>query len=272
MKILIIGGGSMGQAFTRGILSSESEHFCLVIERENINQSACKNLGAKVYSTITELGENQSVDDFDACIVAVKPNDVESIGSDVVPHLPNSCLIISIAAGITIESLQAYFKGFPVVRAMPNIAASQLLSATAMCVADGMQEKDLFIANAILEMLGTVVQVQENQMDLVTAISGSGPAYFFLLAELLIQAAKDRGMSLETAHQLVNQTFMGAAIMAKEDGSISALREKVTSPGGTTQAALSVFEKDNLADLIGQAIDAAVSRSIELSGKEAGKA
>ncbi|HQZ14865.1 MAG TPA: pyrroline-5-carboxylate reductase [Acidimicrobiia bacterium] len=267
MKILIVGGGSMGQAFSRGILSSENEHICFVIERELVNQSACRNLGAVVYSTVTELEENESVEDFDACIVAVKPNDIEGMSSELNSHLPDTSLIISIAAGVTIASLQSYFKGFPVVRAMPNIAASQLLSATAMCVADGMRENDLYTANTILELLGTVVQVQENQMDLVTALSGSGPAYFFLLAELLIEAAKDRGMSAETAHQLVNQTFMGAATMAMEDGSIACLREKVTSPGGTTQAALNVFEENNLDDLIHKALDAAVARSVELRGK-----
>jgi pyrroline-5-carboxylate reductase len=267
MKILIVGGGSMGQAFTRGIISSENEHSCFVIERETVNQNICSESGAQVFGSISDLVNEVSVDDFDACVIAVKPNDVATVGEEFVGNIPDHSLVISIAAGVTIGSLQSYFVGFPVVRAMPNLAASQLLSATAMCVADGLQEKDLFIANSILEMLGTVVLVQEDQMDLVTAISGSGPAYFFFLAELLIQSAQERGMNAETAHQLVNQTFIGAATMSNENGSITALREKVTSPGGTTQAAITVFEENNLAELIGKALDTAVSRSIELSGK-----
>ncbi len=266
MNILIVGGGSMGQAFTRGILKPENGHTCFVVEHDPINKSVCKDAGGQVFQKLEELHHNHLLDDLEACILAVKPNDIENISSDVVTYISKDCLVISIAAGVTINTLQSYFKGFPVVRAMPNLAASQLLSATAMCTSDGLIESDLLKANTILEMFGTVVQVKEDQMDLVTAISGSGPAYFFLLAELLIDAAEKRGLDPQIAHQLVSQTFVGAATVAKIEGSICELREKVTSPGGTTQAALAVFEENKLEEIISKAVDSAISRSAELRG------
>lgn len=271
MNVLIVGGGAMGQAFVKGLSSPGNNYECAVVEKQSLNSTKVKGFGVKVFGSVDEVGLDPQWSQPGVCVIAVKPIDVASVGTELKKWLPNECVIISIAAGMSIASLHETFNKYPVVRAMPNIAASKLMSATAICSADEVTETQLQNAREVLDTLGSVVRVSEEKMNLVTAISGSGPAYFFLLAELMIEAAKQNGMSVEIAHKLVSQTFRGAAAMVEESGSFSSLRKLVTSPGGTTQAAIETMDSKGFGSLVSTAIAAAMSRSYELDAGDAGK-
>lgn len=252
----------MGQAFIRGLTVAADGHHLSIIEHNVQNARECELLDVPVYPSLGEFSTSKT-SDVDVCIVAVKPHDLESISQQVNEYLDRSTVIVSIAAGVSLATLQTVFEGFAVVRAMPNIAASQLLSATAMCSV-GVSEQDEVRARDVLESVGTVVRVDESEMNLVTALSGSGPAYFFLLAEYMANAAEQQGLEVETAYKLILQTFVGAAALADGNGSFALLREAVTSPGGTTQAAIEEFEKRGLEQVICEGIDAARVRAAQI--------
>lgn len=268
MKILIVGGGSMGQAFARGLTQSENMYDCAVVEHEPGNAQKLEVSGVKVLSSIEIASKDPQWSDPQVCVIAVKPIDVPTVGKSLGEFLPKDCVVVSIAAGVKIATLQEVIGDFPIVRAMPNIAASELKSATAYCSADQVSETNLQDARKVLQTLGVVVRVSENEMNLVTAISGSGPAYFFYLSEVLIEAAKQSGMSVEIAHQLVAQAFRGAASMTDENGSFSTLREMVTSPGGTTQKAIESMQESGFEKMVKAAVDAAMARGAELDSAE----
>lgn len=271
MKILVVGGGAMGQAFARGISTSDNGHVCAVVENDIINAQKCTSFGVTVFESIVDVVKDPLWADPDVCVVAVKPHDVAGVGVQLQGVIPTTCVAVSIAAGISIATLQESFGNLPLVRAMPNIAASELMSATAMCTSDWISEKHEQDSREVLEALGTVVRVDEELMDLVTAVSGSGPAYFFLLAEYIAAAAEKHGLDVEVAHQLITQTFLGAATMAKEVGSFATLRERVTSPGGTTAAAIDAFKAHDFEAAVFAGVQAALDRGLELDEKNSGK-
>lgn len=263
MNILIIGGGSMGQAFARGL--SSSGHTCAVIEKDVINAQKSENLQVRVIPQLVDVQNDLQWANPDAAIIAVKPIDVDNVCEGIRKVINKKCLIISIAAGVTISTLNGLLEGYQIVRSMPNLAASELMSATAMCISDQLSEQNVQNARDVLEVLGTVVRVDEAQMNLVTAISGSGPAYFFYLAEQMTQFAVDNGMDAEIAHQLITQTFIGSAKVAQHDGSFAQLRTVVTSKGGTTEAAIETFEDLAVGQNIRHGINAALTRGKQLN-------
>ena len=252
----------MGQSFVRGLVGSQQPHSLSVIEHNAQNARECEDLGVTVFASLARFTEQVS-ETVDVCVLAVKPHDVIDVAQLVHQTFSEPCVVISIAAGVSLCTLQEHLSGFPLVRAMPNIAASQLLSATAMC-AVGVSEQNEARAREVLETLGTVIRVNESDMNLVTAVSGSGPAYFFLLAEYIASVAQENGLDVDIAHQLVLQTFIGAAALAEGNGSFQLLREQVTSPGGTTQAAVESFQNNGLEEVIRQGIQAAVVRGREM--------
>lgn len=262
MNVLIVGFGSMGQSIVKGLFSSGENHSLCVIENNAQNAQDCASSGIETYENFLDFSSKNTMR-IDVCVLAVKPNDIGSTAQDVADTLDSKTVVLSIAAGITLEKLQSKLPGFPVVRAMPNLAASESLSATAMCSV-GVSERDEAFAREILETFGTVDRVNEQDMNIVTAVSGSGPAYFFLLCEHIVSAAVQAGMNAQIAQALVLQTLQGAAALAKDSGSFSLLREQVTSPGGTTQAAVEEFEKKGLEDAIKSGIKAAIDRAIEM--------
>lgn len=259
MNILIIGAGSMGQAICKGLVNSDNIYNVCVIENNPQNAALVDELNVVVYDNIIEFSEHNTWL-IDVCVIAVKPKEVDEIAQEVAKTLDIRTVILSIAAGISITKLQEHLPDFPIVRAMPNLAASEFLSATAMC-AQGVSERDESYVREILETFGTVDRVNEDDMDVVTAISGSGPAYYFLLSEYMVDTAVELGLDAQIAHRLVLQTFKGAAALAQENGSFSLLREQVTSPGGTTQSALDKFDEQGLKEVIKSGIIAAMERS-----------
>ena len=177
-------------------------------------------------------------------------------------------MVLSIAAGVTTAELEDLVGRVPVVRAMPNTPALIGEGIAAICAGRHADEKHLGVARLILEAVGTVIEVPESQLDAITAVSGSGPAYLFGLAEWMEQAALDEGFSRAEARMLVKQTLRGAALLLDQsDETAAELRRRVTSPGGTTQAAFEVLDEAGVVATFRTAVAAAAQRSRELGAR-----
>jgi pyrroline-5-carboxylate reductase len=205
------------------------------------------------------------VNEADVVVVALKPQDVASALDAAGPSLGEHTLVVSIAAGVTIAELEAAAPGRPVVRAMPNTAALVRTGASAIAAGSRAAETDLETAERLLGAVGIVVRVPERLLDAVTGLSGSGPAYVFLLAEALIEGGVLNGLPREVATALVHQTVLGAGrlLVDGEEGA-EALRAAVTSPGGTTAAGLRALERHSVRGAVLDAVTAATERSREL--------
>jgi pyrroline-5-carboxylate reductase len=206
-----------------------------------------------------------AVADADVVVVAVKPGDVAATLETASAALGADTLVLSIAAGVTIATIEAIAPGRPVVRAMPNTPALVGIGASAIAGGAHASAEHLDLAERLLGAVGTVVRVAEPMLDAVTGLSGSGPAYFFLLAEAMIEAGVLVGFSRDVAAQLVVQTLLGSAtLLAQDAAGPEALRAQVTSPGGTTAAGLRELEAHGLRSAILDAVSAATIRSREL--------
>jgi pyrroline-5-carboxylate reductase len=205
------------------------------------------------------------VGDADVVVLAVKPGDVPAVLGAAEPTLAASTLILSIAAGVSIATLERHAPGRPVVRAMPNTPALVRRGAAAIAGGEHATDLHLGLAEEVLDAVGVVVRVPERMLDAVTGLSGSGPAYVFLVAEAMIEAGVLNGVPRDVATTLVHQTILGAGTMlVEEDESAEALRAAVTSPGGTTAAGLRVLEARSVRGAILDAVTAAAARAAEL--------
>lgn len=204
-------------------------------------------------------------------VIAVKPQDVAAVLAIVGPALAPGALVVSVAAGLPAAFFEARLPaGTPVIRAMPNTPAIVSQGATAVASGRNATANHVALAGAMLRSTGLVVNVDEADLDAVTAVSGSGPAYFYAMVEALIEAGVGQGLDRLVATQLATQTFVGAARLLVESGETpQALRAKVSSPGGTTLAALRAMEAAGLADVIRAGAQAAAARAKEM-GKEFG--
>jgi len=263
-KIGIIGLGNMGGALARGLKKSgiiSPRHLLLFdIDKNRLDSIAEESGFEKALSNKDLVSKSQGI------VLAVKPQDVAKVLEETAESWTANKFIISIAAGISISFLEKRFKKqLPVIRAMPNTPGQIGAGITAISSGSRVDSQYKELARNIFRAFGAVVEVDEKEMDLVTALSGSGPAYFFLLMEGLIEAGKTLGLKELTAESLVKETALGAAKLAKEaPQSLSQLREKVTSPGGTTEAALKVLKKADIKKIIFEAVEAARSRSKQL--------
>lgn len=210
-----------------------------------------------------------AVPEADVVIVAVKPDDVVAALESAAAALPEEAMVLSIAAGVTLATLEAVVPGRPVVRAMPNTPA--LVREGAAAIAGGTHATDahLDLAGRILGAVGVVVRVPEKQLDAITGLSGSGPAYVFLFAEALIEAGVLVGLARDTARTLVVQTLVGSGrLLAATEQTPEALRAAVTSPGGTTAAGLARLEAHGVRAAVLDAVQAATARSAALGTPE----
>lgn len=209
------------------------------------------------------------VQEVDVVVLAVKPQVLREVALEIAPAIrQKKSLIVSIAAGISQTSLALWLgSDVAIVRCMPNTPALVLTGATALYANASVNEEQKDLAENILRAVGLSLWVNdEDQLDAVTAVSGSGPAYFFLMMEAMEKAAVDMGLTEHTARLLVQQTALGAAKIALESTeSPACLRERVTSPGGTTQKAIETFQQNGFAELVTKALLAARDRSIEMS-------
>lgn len=262
MQILIIGGGSMGKAIAQGLLSQNTKLELTVVEKDLETQKTLKEFTTNILDGIIDFKSQH----FDAVILATKPDGIESVTKELVNNIEANTLIISIAAGITTTSIENIMINFPVIRAMPNLAALVGESATAICAGMFASDDHLLLAQQLLIAIGKVVVVNEDQMNLVTGISGSGPAYYYLLTQYLIETGVAQGLDMQTAKILSEQTLIGAAkTVSLGNESVEDLRKKVTSKGGTTQAAIDSFGIDGLDKIVRSAVIAATHRAEELA-------
>jgi len=205
------------------------------------------------------------VGDAAVVVVAVKPADVAAVLEAARPALGEQTLLVSIAAGVSIAAIEAAAPGRPVVRAMPNTPALVREGVAAIAAGTHATETDVNTARRLLAAVGSVVVVPEHQLDAVTGLSGSGPAYVFLVAEALVEAGVLNGLPRDIAVELVNGTIRGAGVMLTDtDDTAEQLRAAVTSPGGTTAAGLRALEVGAVRAAILDAVSAATARSREL--------
>lgn len=264
-RIGFIGGGNMAEAIIKGLLAGGVRAETIMVAEP---MQPRRDFLSSEYSVLTD--DNLDVArQADILILAVKPQVAASVLTGLEPVASTDKLIISIMAGITTSFIEETLtNGVRVVRSMPNTPALIQAAATAICPGRKATGQDLETATEIFSMIGTVVTVPEKQMDAVTGLSGSGPAYVFAFIEALSDAGVKNGLPREVAAELAVQTVLGAARMAAETGEHPALlRERVTSPGGTTIAALHTLENGCFHGLIMDAVDAAAKRSKELAGR-----
>lgn len=269
MRIGFIGGGNMATALIGGLLSPSGDRApsISVVEPLAAQRAA---LTDRYQLSCYESPSAQSLD-VDVIVLAVKPQQMREAAAACSAHIADK-LVISVAAGIRIEDLQRWLGGHPrIIRAMPNTPALIGLGITGLCAAPGVNDADRHAADRILRAAGETVWVAtEDLIDAVTAVSGSGPAYVFRFIEAIEQAAIDLGLPAADARRLTIATFVGAAQLAsRSDDPPSVLRERVTSKGGTTAAALATMEARGLGETLGLAVRAACERSREL-GKSFG--
>lgn len=264
IKVAVIGCGNMGASIIRGLVEAQfyPQNLLITDADPKKTQSLKKDLGVKIAKT-----NRQAASVADAVILAVKPQVLDSVVDDLATVLQEETLVISIAAGIPIARIKKHLKEKnPVVRVMPNLPALIGQGVSAYAMGSGSAPKHRQITELVLKSIGSVVEVKEPLMDVVTAVSGSGPAYCFLLAEKMIESAYELGMKSETAKQLVYQTFLGSAkMMAAGDADPDELIGRVASKGGTTEAALKVFRSRGLGKIVKEAMTAARKRAVELS-------
>jgi pyrroline-5-carboxylate reductase len=264
--IAVIGAGNMGSNLIGGLIRNGHPKEKLWASDTNEEKLAHVQQQFEISATSDNV---KAVLAAEVIIFAIKPAFFASVLRDLAPHLQTrQRLLISIAAGIRESSIQHWLGGSQaIVRAMPNTPAMIGCGATALFANALVTSEQRSLAESILRAVGVTVWISdEHLMDTVTALSGSGPAYFFLMMESLQEAAEQLGLPTETARLLTLQTAMGAARMAIESGtSLVELRRHVTSPGGTTEKAVGVLEENNIRDLFRKALQAAKLRSEELA-------
>jgi pyrroline-5-carboxylate reductase len=267
--ITFIGAGNMGSSLISGLINGG--HPADKLWAADLSEEKLVHLRDR-FQIHTTTDNHQAAQVADVIIFAVKPQIFTSIATPLATDIkPQRTLVISIMAGVREASIQHCLGGnVPIVRTMPNTPALISCGATALFANPYVNAAQHSLAESIMRAVGITVWLQdEKQMDAVTALSGSGPAYFFHFMECLEQVGQELGLPADIAHLLTLQTALGAAKMAIESAApLAELRRNVTSPGGTTEKALSVFEEKQLRVLVKQALVAAKLRSEELSGEK----
>lgn len=261
----VLGGGHMGRALIEALIKQGVGRSRIKIAETSAAaaQTLRDDLGVEVVADGAAFFPG-----VDSVVLAVKPQDMAQALKSMRPEFERyRPLVISIAAGLAVSQLQQWCGAdVPIIRAMPNRPAMVGAGATGLYAPSGLDTHLKTRAEAILGAAGSVVWVDDEAlMDVVTAVSGSGPAYFFRLAEALAAAGRLQGLPESTARQLAQATLRGAGMMATSDADLAALRASVTSKGGTTATALDVFETRGLQTMVEAAVTAAVERGRELS-------
>lgn len=222
--------------------------------------------GVEAKSVEEDAGANRwAVEDADIVLLGVKPYAIVDVAAEVATALKPGAVVVSVAAGITTASIEAVVTQ-PVVRAMPNTPSQIRQGVTGIAGGSRASEHNIQLVDALFSLVGEVVVVEEDRINDLSALSGSGPAYLFYIAEKLIDVARERGFSDEQAQTMVTGTLLGAAqLLDQSEHSAEQLRHAVTSPGGTTQQAISVLDAHDMGSIWAEAIDRAVSRAEEMA-------
>lgn len=265
-RLCILGAGNMGRALVGGLLRSgtRAEHVSVGESQPAARAALARELG------ITAAPDNRAaVAGAEIVVLAVKPQEAAAVLKPLAPMLcAEKPLLLSVLAGVRVAELESWCgPGVPVLRAMPNRAALIGAGVSGLFAAPSVESEQRAVAEQVLKAVGEVVWVpDEAGLDVVTALSGSGPAYFFLLAELMAEAGAELGLEADTARRLATATLYGSGLLAQtERADLTRLRAEVTSKGGTTEAALAAFEAADLRATVRQALSAAVQRSRELA-------
>lgn len=261
MKILIIGAGNMGKTYMESFLR---EH---LLQKEDLMileklPERTQELQAEGYTQVYHQPDTW-LDEVFLIILAVKPQDIEALFTDLGPYLNRDVLILSIMAGIQMQTISAAFPQAKVIRAMPNLPAQIGLGMTGFTAQKEVNRQELFIVQNLLNTTGkTIYFEKEEQLDAVTAISGSGPAYVFYFMEAMLQEAMQMGFKRSEAELMVEQTFLGAIrLVQKGDLNYKDWIQKVSSKGGTTEAAIKKFNESELQENIQKGVNQAFERA-----------
>ncbi|WP_249315237.1 pyrroline-5-carboxylate reductase [Bacillus sp. FJAT-49711] len=265
MKISFVGAGSIAEAMITGLIEKN------ICSRENIritnrhNKLKIHELEQK-YGVYTTYDMNELVRDADMIIFAVKPKDANEALEKISPYIQKDSFFVSVMAGISIEFITDKLKtNCAIARAMPNTSASVGKSATAITFNHSVSNLQKEMALSIFSAIGITEEVEEYQMDAITALSGSGPAYFYYVVEAMEKAAEQFGLEKDTSNKLIVQTLLGAAEMLSVSGKkAEVLRNNVTSPGGTTEAGITVLEQAEMQEAFIACVHAAAEQSKRL--------
>ena len=266
-KISFIGGGNMAGALISGLLakSINPAHITVADPSKDIRAS----LSAKKVNCVDPTQDpHAAIKGAEVIVLAVKPQVMAKVVADFADVLTDEQVVISVAAGLTCDSLSNMLNGHKtIVRAMPNTPAMIQMGATGLYATDAVSDSQKQTCEALMRAVGLIIWVEdEDQLHAVTAVSGSAPAYFFYVMEAMIDTGEKLGLTRKDASALALQTALGSAQLAiTSDDTPSELRNKVTSPNGTTQAAIESLQSDDLASMFERAMQACVSRSEAIS-------
>jgi len=264
-RVAFLGGGKMGEALVSGLIRSggrNADEIMVTARREERVRQLAERHGVAA-----TLSNPDAVDWAETVVLMVKPQDIEVLLGQVADHVTAEHLVVSFAAGVRTSFVEKHLAAdVPVVRVMSNVAVLVDEAMSVVSPGSHAEDKDLSVAEELLGYVGKVIRLPEVHLDAITATSGSGPAYFFLLAEAMIEACILLGLSRDVGSELIIQTMLGSAKMLRDTGKHPVeLREMVTSPGGTTIAAIRHLEEAGVRAAFLNAIDAARQRSAELA-------
>jgi len=258
-----IGGGNMAEALIKGMVQAGMKDIIVSEPRDDRRAYLEKTYSAKTTSDNKEIVKQGAI-----VILAVKPQNMDDVTSEIAPFITGEKLVVSIAAGITLPYLTSRLATSKIIRVMPNTPAlvQEGISVLSMC--ECIHDKEMALVRGIFMSVGKVLVLPEKYMDAVTALSGSGPAFVALFTEAIIAAGIKMGLTEGNSSELAIQTVIGTARLLETGMPPDKLREMVTSPGGTTAAGLKVFEEKGLKEMVSSVIEAAAKRSKELGRRE----
>jgi pyrroline-5-carboxylate reductase len=263
MRVAVIGTGKIGELVLSGLLRAgwQASELLVTARRAERGRELAERYGVRVVDNLTAVAE------ADVLAIAVKPQDAGALLEEIGPKVPAGKLIVSLCAGLPTAFFAARLpEGTPVIRVMTNTPALVDQAMTAISAGPHASGEHLAVAEQMFKPLGSTIRVPESQQDAVTALSGSGPAYFYLLVEAMIDAGILLGLPRQVAHELIVQTAIGSAVMLRDSGEHPVkLREAVTSPAGTTISAIRELENHGVRAALRAALEAARDRAREIA-------
>ena len=271
--VAFLGTGSMGSAILNGMIQNGTKGSDIRATTKTVASSGelASKYGLSAYATDYQPNANAlAVEGADIVIVAVKPAYVLQVLDEVKEVISKNALVISVAAGVEIKTMESHLpESVAVVRAMPNTPALIQQGVTGIAAGSRVTPEHLAIAVSLFDSVGKTLVIPEEQIDALSTISGSGPAYVFYFIEEFINTALSHGFSQEDAYLMVSQTFLGASeLLVQQQGDPAELRRQVTSPNGTTMKAIAVLQEGNLHDLFLKATSAALARAKEIAQEQ----
>jgi len=269
-SVAILGAGSMGTAILAGMIKAhiKPEHVKVTARRVESADALAKKFGVTAYATSYQPNANTlAVAGAQVVLLSVKPTYVVEVLDQIKEVIAKDALVISVAAGVTTATIEEHLpESVAVIRAMPNTPALIKLGVTGISVGSRASQEQLAIATELFTGVGKTLVIPEEQIDALSTISGSGPAYVFYFIEEFIRTAVAQGFSDDEAYLMVSQTFLGASeLLVQTHGDPAELRRQVTSPNGTTMKAVAVLEEGNLHELFYKATTAALNRAKEIA-------